>query len=538
MDAQRRSGRSIQKCLGTRCSEPIYAEIQSLDRDSTIAGRDGIIWIFGNDEPNTYTYRKPVTEIQCKFVLPMECPQLQVSWSYPIGEELQVNSSDFLIRNRTFPCKGSCICFLSSLILFKNPGDMVFTCRISAQTKMGHSVEDEQDFYPNSSGFSQRNSIQEYEKGRSKYLFDRFHTIDYHESPPNITLSAEKCGGPVNATCSSKGGLVELYITSDVESLNRYNGSWFALADNLLSLQNFSEVEINGTYFSSRLFNSSEFLSQEVYVVCRCLDKFSFRRLEAQNCSAISGTQFHLSLLYQCLIIATCLIFIVLMVIVAVWRYLIRRRKRRFKFLRRPSLVYQSIDTVECQQIRPQRHDYANVSIVYCPHRSGSTKPQLGLAESDEDYLEPNQIESKSTSQTRAVRFQLDGKSSLVPKLHKCSLGRRGSHKIFPPRQHRHKLVRSPSLSYKLRRKSSKRATVLRRTSLNSKERKITRLPRPTLIRHFYHNPSFTRPGLTFPFHIQISPPILLPLPTFFPSWSPKPSMVQPISRFEKGCIL
>lgn len=85
-----------------------------------------------------------------------------------------------------------------------------------------------------------RNSIQEYEKRRSKKSNDRFHAIDYHEIPPNITLSAEKCGGPVNATCSSKGGLVELYITSDVESLDRYNGSGFALADRLLSLQNFS----------------------------------------------------------------------------------------------------------------------------------------------------------------------------------------------------------------------------------------------------------------------------------------------------------
>lgn len=99
------------------------------------------------------------------------------------------------------------------------------------------------------------------------------------------------------------------------------------------------------------------------------------------------------------------------MVIVAVWRYLIRRRKRRIEILRRPSLVYQSIDAIECQQICPQRRDYANVSIANFPHRSGTTKPQLGLAESDEDYLEPKQIESKSASEilvfSLVSRFQL-----------------------------------------------------------------------------------------------------------------------------------
>ncbi|VUZ39186.1 unnamed protein product, partial [Hymenolepis diminuta] len=321
-----------------------------------------------------------------------------------------------------------------------------------------------------------RDPIQEYEKRRSKKSNDRLHAIDYHEGPPNITLSAERCGGPVNATCSSKGGLVELYITSDVELLDRHNGSGFALANKLL-LQNSSDVEINGTYFSSRLFNLSEFLSQEVYVVCRCLDKYSFRRLEAQNCSDISGTQSHLSLLHQCLIIATYLIFIVLMVIVAVWRYLIKRRKRRIEFLRRPSLVYQSTDAIECQQICPQRRDYVNVSVAYFPNRSDTTKPQLDLAESDEDYLEPRQIESKSTSQTRTVRFQLDGESSPVVKSHKCPLSRRSSHRIFPLRQHRHKLVRSPSLSYKVPRKSSKSATVLRRNSLNSIGRFYSKRP-------------------------------------------------------------
>ncbi|VUZ39187.1 unnamed protein product [Hymenolepis diminuta] len=165
------------------------------------------------------------------------------------------------------------------------------------------------------------------------------------------------------------------------------------------------------------------------------------------------------------------------MVIVAVWRYLIKRRKRRIEFLRRPSLVYQSTDAIECQQICPQRRDYVNVSVAYFPNRSDTTKPQLDLAESDEDYLEPRQIESKSTSQTRTVRFQLDGESSPVVKSHKCPLSRRSSHRIFPLRQHRHKLVRSPSLSYKVPRKSSKSATVLRRNSLNSIGRFYSKRP-------------------------------------------------------------
>lgn len=33
---------------------------------------------------------------------------------------------------------------------------MIFTCQIFAQPKVGDPVEDEQDFCPNSSGFSQR----------------------------------------------------------------------------------------------------------------------------------------------------------------------------------------------------------------------------------------------------------------------------------------------------------------------------------------------------------------------------------------------
>nr|CDS30675.1 hypothetical protein HmN_000303900 [Hymenolepis microstoma] len=411
-----------QKCVRARCSAPIYAEVQDLHQEP----KNDIVWVFKYDEPNTYTYRKPATEIQCGFFLPTGYHYFHVNWSYSNREEFQLSSSVFLVRNHTILYSSRYTYFYSSLILLQNPGDTIFTCRLFVQGEWDHFLKDEQDFFPNFSRFSQRVSLREYVRNTPKK--DPF---NYRGSHPNITLSSEKCDGSVNVTCSSKEGPVELYITSDVESLNRFDGSWFALTGRLLSLMNFSRVEMNGTYFSSHSFNSSEFLNQEVHVVCYCLDKYSFRRLEAQNCSTSSETHPHLSVFHRSLIFASCFLALILVVIVAVRWFLKRRQKLRIKRLqRRPSLIYQSIDAVEYQQPCPYGHDYVNISIAYCPLRSGSTESTLASAESSEDYLEPKRIELKSESQARSVRFHLGGESSPTPKSHKSPFFKSGDRRL------------------------------------------------------------------------------------------------------------
>ncbi|VDN98158.1 unnamed protein product [Rodentolepis nana] len=392
-----------QKCVGTKCSTPIIAEIQDLHR----VQKDGITWVFKYDKPNSYTYWEPATEIQCGVNLPESYPHFHVNWSYSSQNGFQVGSSIFLVRNHTITNKSGHTYFYSSLILLQNPRDTVFTCRFFVRTKWGHLLKYEQDFYPNFSGFSLRGSVREYVRYTPKK-----HKSDFRVHAPAITLSYEKRGGSINATCFSKEGPVQLYIASDVESLNRYNGYWFALTNKLLSLLNFSEAEMNGTYFSSYLFNSSEFISQEVYVVCRCLDKYSFRRLEAQNYSTFSETHPSLLIFFQSLAFTTCFLIVILVFPVTVMWCLKRCRKLRIKRLqRRPSLIYRSIDAVECQQPCPQTHDYVNISITYCPRRIES-------AESSEDYLEPKRLELKTTSQTRSVRFHLLGESPPTPRYH------------------------------------------------------------------------------------------------------------------------
>ncbi|KAM7535365.1 hypothetical protein Aperf_G00000100439 [Anoplocephala perfoliata] len=371
-----------QRCSSTTCSRPIYVEIQRFGFDlSEQRGKDVLIlnnfkgdftWIF-DGEPGSYSYKAPATELKCQFALLKQFVDIKVIWTYTLSfdatEDIEIRKSDTLssqhhIRSHFLDCDSRFTCYQSSLFLLRNPGNRLYTCWVSAQSSESAIIGDKQVFQTafHKPGHSQKVLLFEH----SEDLDIPEEDVDYVDrlrslrDSPNITLSLKECSSIVNISCSAYASPIELYVTSDSMTLDRYNDFWYDLPLNRLSKINLTVTQIGEYYICNSTFDLSAHEKSDIFVVCRCLHKYGYRRLDIPACP----TQ---PFAYQWPATAALPLSLLPLIASVIRRCRIRPRKRRPRGLvySRRSLLYHS-DKLVGSTACLQRRNYANVSL-YCP---------------------------------------------------------------------------------------------------------------------------------------------------------------------------